>query len=212
MNLLEYIIWDFDGVLCDSLEIAFKTHNEICAKYNKEIIVRDKMQYMNLVNSKQGLSTLLDKEELEQYFSKHRNGMYKRRYELKMFNDTMKIIQETTVPSIIITATYEKLVKDVLTNNSYKCKIFKYIVGREMGATKTERLKYLSKKINIDKDKIVYIGDSLTDVEFCNNQNIKMIAVSYGYCPKNLLVNQKIEAICDTPQELKKLLYCSKQI
>lgn len=210
MNLLQYIIWDFDGVLCDSLEIAFKTHNKICAEYNKELKVRDKMQYMNLINSKQGLSTLLDKEELEQYFSEHRNEMYKRRYELRMFNDVMEIIQKTPVPSIIITATYEKLVKDVLKNNSYKCDIFQYIAGIETGTTKTERLKYLIEKINIDEDKIIYIGDSLTDVEFCNNQNIKMIAVSYGYCPKNLLLNQKIEAICDTPKELKQLLYKTK--
>lgn len=31
--MIKYLMWDFDGVICNSKAVAFRNHNKICKKY-----------------------------------------------------------------------------------------------------------------------------------------------------------------------------------
>lgn len=210
--MIKFIVWDFDGVICDSKKIAFDVHNGIREKYNQLPKIQDEYDYAKMMNSgyDESLSKYLNKEQIDRYFLEHREKMLERKYEFKVYSKVLRYIQKNQINSAIITATYEKLVKDVLKNNGYESNIFKYILGRETNGNKANKLYDLCNTLNIEKDEIVYIGDTLSDIEFCSKLEIPIICVGYGYFPVDLLVNHKVLKICNTQEEL--IEYIDKQI
>lgn len=202
--MIKYFIWDFDGVICDSADLAFKAHNEICKDYTKLPKVTNCYDYANLIQRgyDESLTRYLSKEQLNEYFYKHRETIYEKRNELKLFSMVIESIINNKIPSIIITSTYEKVVKDVFQNNGYNVDIFKEIIGREKQGSKAEKLLELCKGLNIQLNEIVYIGDSLSDIDFCNKLGVNIIAVSYGYCPKEVFENKNILKLCNNESEL----------
>lgn len=202
--MIRYLIWDFDGVICDSRDLAFKIHNQLTKKYINLPMIHNVYDYAKIMNEgyDESLTKYLTKEKINQYFLEHRETMYNRRMEFKLYSKIIDFIKNNRIPSIIITATYEKLVLDVLRNNGYNERIFSYILGRETEGSKLEKLEKICKKNNIRKDEIVYIGDTLSDVDFCQKANIPIVAVGYGYCPPSIFEKKGILEICNSEEEL----------
>ena len=202
--MIKYLIWDFDGVICDSKNIAFEIHNQIAKRQKKLPMIYNEYDYAKIMNEgyDESLGKYLNKDEINQYFFEHREAMYKRRMEFKLHSKVVDFIKNNKIPSIIITATYEKLVLDVLKNNGYDGNMFKNIFGRETEGSKVEKLNNLCQKRKIKKDEIVYIGDTLSDIEFCKKVNIPIISVGYGYCPPELFKKKEILKLCNSEEEL----------
>ena len=85
--MIKYFIWDFDGVICNSVDLAFKTHNEICKEYKQLPQILSKHDYAKIIESgyDESLMRHLTKEELSDYFFKHREKIYEKRSELRLF-------------------------------------------------------------------------------------------------------------------------------
>lgn len=202
--MIKYIIWDFDGVICDSKNIAFDVHNIIRQKYKKLPEINNELEYSKLMNGEydESLEKYLSKEEKDNYFLEHREEMYNRKSEFKIFETIVNFIRDNNIPSIIVTATYEKLVRYVLKNNGYDDNIFKYILGRETKGGKTEKVESICKMLSLKKDEVLYIGDTINDVLFCNKIGIDIICVGYGYCPNTIFKRNEILNLCETQDEL----------
>lgn len=210
--MIKFIVWDFDGVICDSKKIAFDVHNDIRKDYDGLPKIQDEYDYANIMNKgyDDSLSKYLDKKKIDSYFLEHRKRMIEKKLDFKVFSKVLNYIKNNHIPSAIITATYEKLVKEVLENNGYSKDIFKYILGRETKGSKADKLYKLFNNLNINKDEIIYIGDTLSDIDFCNKLEIQIICVGYGYCPAELLENHKVKKICNSQKEL--IEYIDKEI
>lgn len=206
--MIKYFIWDFDGVICDSRDVAFNVHNKVRKNYKSLPTINNGIEYARLMNGEydESLERYLTKKEKDSYFLEHREEMYRRKAEFKVFNKIVNFIQDENIPSIIITATYEKLVKYILKNNGYDEKIFENILGRETEGGKSEKICKTLEKLNLDSSEVVYIGDTLNDVNFCNKMGINIIAVGYGYCPKKVFKDSDIFSLCNTQEELIKFI------
>ena len=202
--MLKYIIWDFDGVICDSKKIAFDAHNNLCKKYTKLPTISNEYDYSAIMDKgyDEALSKYLTNIQIDEYWLDHREAIFERRYELKVFRKIVDNIKQINVPSIIVTATYEKLVRDVLNNNGYKDNMFEVIIGRETQGSKSSKIVNFCNKFNIKKDEVVYIGDTLSDIDFCQKLEIPIISVGYGYCPSELLKAKNSLKLCSTEEEL----------
>lgn len=55
--------------------------------------------------------------------------------------------------------------------------------------------------LNCKKDKALYVGDSLTDIQTAKNAGIKCISVSWGYCDKDTLKSHN-HIVADNAKEL----------
>lgn len=212
---IKYLIWDFDGVLCDSKTEAFKVHNYLCKKFKSLPKINNENDYAKLINNKydKALSRYLSNEEIQEYFKLHRDKMYEIRNQLKTFNEVIRFIKNVKIDSIILMSTYCKLVKDVLENNGYKSNIFRKIIGREDSGSKSDKMKKLLKYLDVKNEEVLYIGDTMNDVEFCKELNIPIIAVSYGYCAKDSFMETDVISISDTQNELINNIniYCNEK-
>jgi len=202
--MIKYLLWDFDGVICDSKEIAFQVHNEIAKKYEKLPLILNEQDYSKMMNKgyDNSLNKYLSQKEINEYFFEHREAMFDRRKEFKTFSKIIQYIQLKKISSSIITATYEKLVIEVLQNNGYEKDIFDYIMGRETNGSKAEKINDLCNKLEMKKEEVLYIGDTLSDVDFCNKIGIPIVCVGYGYCQSSVLGKENILKMCKTQEEL----------
>ena len=49
---------------------------------------------------------------------------------------------------------------------------------------------------------MLYVGDSLVDIQTAKNSNLKAISVSWGFVDKEKLESSKPDYLIDKPQEL----------
>lgn len=211
MQTYKCLIWDFDGVICNSLNVAIQVHNLI-AKTELSVIkeVKDRESYTKELSS---IITQLDQEHLFQYYLAHRNHMFERRFKLSLFEDVIIFIQKCKIPSVILTATYEKLVVDVLSNNNINSQLFSEIIGRETNGTKLTKIEEFLSRHHLKASEVLAIGDSPTDMEFCKNTGIPFIAVGYGYYSPADFDKKYTLNICNTPHSLAKCLeFCCKKV
>lgn len=57
-----------------------------------------------------------------------------------------------------------------------------------------------------DKADIIYIGDSLVDLNTAKNSNVEFAAVTWGFCPRESLAENNPAHIADTIEELRAVL------
>lgn len=57
---------------------------------------------------------------------------------------------------------------------------------------------------------VIYIGDSLVDLQTARNAGVDFVAVTWGFCPREQLVENSPAYIADNAEELKALLFTGK--
>ncbi|MBQ5705567.1 MAG: HAD family hydrolase, partial [Bacteroidaceae bacterium] len=57
-----------------------------------------------------------------------------------------------------------------------------------------------------DTAEIIYIGDSLVDLNTAKNSNVEFAAVTWGFCPRESLAENNPAHIADTIEELRAVL------
>ena len=57
-----------------------------------------------------------------------------------------------------------------------------------------------------DTAEIIYIGDSLVDLDTAKNSNVEFVAVTWGFCPRESLAENNPAHIADTIEELRAVL------
>ena len=61
-------------------------------------------------------------------------------------------------------------------------------------------------EMKLNNDEILYIGDSPTDVETAKNAKLKSVGVTWGYRPKEKLIEKGVDYIINKPEELLNLI------
>ena len=57
-------------------------------------------------------------------------------------------------------------------------------------------------KMQVNKDEVLYVGDSLVDIKTARNSSLKAVSVSWGFVDKDRLIEAKPDYIIDRPAEL----------
>lgn len=84
-----------------------------------------------------------------------------------------------------------------------------YVTGVKPGdKTKPDptNVNSIIEKMNLNKEDILYVGDSPTDVQTAINANLKPIGVSWGFRDKANILKAGALIVVDKPQELLELL------
>ena len=109
----------------------------------------------------------------------------------------------------LISNKYDGATQELVTH--FFGNIFDGVYGsRENVLPKPDRamFDFVCEERNIDKSRVIYIGDSEVDCEFAKNCNIDFIGVSWGFRRKEELKASGAQVIVDSVSELKSLI-CS---
>jgi phosphoglycolate phosphatase-like HAD superfamily hydrolase len=203
------VIFDFDGTIADSFDICFDGVNEIFEERGwkkvpkiqkekaRELSAKDVLKYFKVSNYQIAFIARKLFRIIERDFHK-----------VKIFPElkkTLRALKKQDFKIVILTSNIKRNVepflereeiKDLFDDYYYKSGIF----------SKDRLINKLVKKYKVKKRETILIGDEIRDIKASKKSRIKMIAVTWGFNNKKVLVKNNPNYIVDKPQEILEIL------
>jgi len=175
--MIKAIIFDFDGVIHDTLTIAYSINNKLMPDVTLEA-------YKDFFNGNIYEHTDIPKENYKKYFE-----MQHLEYEHLLVKGSIKKTIKTLSKKFklfIISSNQEKTINMYFKNNSMQ-NIFSEILGFETHKSKEKKFRMILDKYQLKKDEIIFVTDTLGDIIEANKVGILTIAVDFGFHGKERL-------------------------
>ncbi len=199
------LIFDYDGVIADSLDIIWECFDKINKKHNlfpfKNKNELTKIWDQNLFESvsKLGISII----DLAKFYKEWVDLLILNNERVKPFvglKSILKKLSQDNYLTIISSNDYE-VVSDFLKRNGL-FNYFNLILGAERGKSKTRKLKFVLNKFKIPEDRTYFITDTIGDLKEVKDFGIKTVAVTWGYHDKSKLQKENPDFLIETPKEI----------
>jgi phosphoglycolate phosphatase len=203
MNIL---IFDYDGVIVDSLDV-FMDKTILACKNNGSNQVNNKVDFLELFDGNL-YDKLIEKGIPKQNITKLMNefNIDPKEQELirpfKGIENMLKILSRKN-KLFIITSNLTNIIKNSLKNNNIE--FFEKVLGADIHTSKVKKIEKI--KARYKDENIFYIGDTKGDMIEGKKAKVKTIAVTWGWHSKDKLARQNPDYIVDSPDDLIKLFY-----
>lgn len=213
--MIKLIVFDLDGTLLDTIYDLHEAMNYVLKKYNYRLITLD----MAKQNIGTGIRNFIKKSindesnnnidnmfnDFMDYYSKNYNN------KTKLYDGIYDIVYNLKKDGYILGVISNKRY-EILNNlvNDYFKDLFSFVIGDGSGFKKkpdNESILYIINRYNINKEELLYIGDSDTDIITINNSGCMGLIVSYGYRKYEELIKYNIKNISKNTTELKENIY-----
>lgn len=185
----QFVIFDADGVLLDSMSESCNVFNEIASEVFSllpEVCCQNDLAHVYASELRPSLMRFgLTEAEARQFFTTHTERMLSRADQISAFHEVISAIAEA-LPGrcAIVSSSHQELIENVLAKSpSYREGMFYQIVGREGGGTKAQRIAELLQSTSTLKSEALYVGDMASDVIYCRGIGVPVACVGYGYHP-----------------------------
>lgn len=205
MNNSKYIIFDFDGTIANSIELALNTYNRIAPEYKCKPIQEE---FRNLLSSKKpqkyfkeyGITTF----KLFLLVIRIRKELSKHISDIKPVNNIITSLHQLKNAGFklgILTSNSSKNVHKFLEYNNLSG-VFDFVHSASNLFGKDKVFKRLIKRKDISINNALYIGDETRDIEASKKVSIPIIGVSWGLTERKILETLQPDQIADDPKEL----------
>lgn len=208
----EHYIFDFDGVMADSRQIAAQEFNRLATTRFLSLPQIKNQEDLALVFSGPLRTSLrrfgLSDEESALFFDLHSEAMRDRCNAIDPFDEILQLIA-ARVPRrcSIVTSCYSDAVKIILAKSHYYYDgLFHCISGREARQTKTQKINEILRQISLPPTDALHVADMVSDILYSQQVPIHICAVGWGYHPPQYLNVFAPDYLVTTPQELSHLL------
>jgi phosphoglycolate phosphatase-like HAD superfamily hydrolase len=211
MKTYGHVLFDFDGVLCDSASAAMEEYAGIRAKHFSCLPpVRNLDELGNVYSGslRTCLHRWLTPTETKVFFDLHSAAMAQRIGSLALFEGARQALSLCGPRGAsIVTSAYTDVVWALLRRDSeFDDTCVLTVAGRELHQTKTAKISAITSSIGIRCDDAVYVGDLESDILYCRDVPIDIIAVSYGYQPRHYLEGKGATYLLDSVDDLCTLI------
>ena len=167
------IVWDADGVLIDSREVAWKCAEQILSLFGLSISITNQEEYRKCLGVNQA-SPWFSEAECATLRELHRMLMKRSGKLVRVVEDVAEMAGRLAEPSVVVTSAYASYVHEALAERG---KFFNRISGKEEG----KKSEILQKLVEEGYRMILGITDTTTDVKRYQKLGIKPILVTWGY-------------------------------
>jgi phosphoglycolate phosphatase len=203
MDSMKLLIFDFDGVIADTITTVVSIiNNKFSKRFNAVLTADDIRRY--------GARALFQKYKI--------TGLHLLLYARQMQNELGKRMEEVPACNGIIEALGKldgcKLA--LVTSNSaenarkfleaHNIKGFGILIGGAAMFGKEGKFKKAMKMAHASKEDVLCIGDQLSDVEAAKKAGMKIAAVTWGYGSRELLETGNPDFIIENPEEILKIV------
>ena len=208
--MIKAILFDFDGVIVDSLEYSFENLNKILKKF--------KIQPLNDINQFKSLKKKtimgLFKQQNPNLIKKIAVLIYSSLVFSRNFNPSLKQGIKTLVEKlndkgielIIVSNNFKTIIKRVLRKHRI-LKYFKDIYGLSLRIHKDERIMRIFKKYKLKPQECIFITDGVDDLECIDKiKGLIKIGVCDGFSTEDDIIYNNPEYYVYSTKQLSELL------
>ncbi len=206
MNKIEWVIFDLDGTLANSMALIVDIYNQDiaekfnCKKVDKTRVDEYRMRPPTEFFREFGITPL----KFPFILFRAKRLMKARKEEIEIFSG---------IPELIATLHQQGIRLGVVTSNSTQnardfleryrlIQYFDFIQGSRLLQKKDKKLRRILKKYDLAKERILYIGDEVRDIVACKKVGLQCGAVTWGQAHRLLLEQHHPDFILEQPKEI----------
>ena len=197
------ILFDFDGVIADSFEMAFSVNKIITKNINKDDY--RKLFDGNINDWKK--RTKLSEEEthrIDTEFFKLYDPLMKKIRTTKGIKIVIKKLGKNYI-LIIISSTISSPIHDFMDRHNLSL-FFDKIMGNDVHNSKCEKIRMIFDEYKIKPDDCILITDTLGDIREAATMKVKSIGVTWGFQKKENLLKGNPFRIAEKPRDLNSIV------
>jgi len=210
MQNIKAIIFDFDGVINNGVEVHYDFYRNLCKSHNIKPPFSDKKEFIDWFDARDYKTNYRD---LGISLKDPKNIQYKdyiKRAGIPLIKGMKEVIEKISREYIlaVVSTNHEEIIEHQLEDYGL-LKFFKVVIGNDSVfkiKPHPEALLKCLEEIKLSNKEVIYIGDMVDDVETSRNANIKIISVTWGWSSKEELKKAKPDWIVDNPKELYKAI------
>ncbi len=198
------IMFDFDGTLADSKDVAFKIYNELAEEHNYKKIKKSEIPEISRASIIEKCKMLnVPKFKLAFLFYEATKRFKEHILNINLFDgikEVVDILNNEDFNLAVVSSNSEDAIKEILQRNDVH--VFTNIFSSKNLFGKHKTINNYIKKNNLKREDIIYVGDELRDIDSCKKSGVKIISVSWGFDSPELLMNNKPDYLVNTPREI----------
>ncbi len=201
----QVLLFDYDGVIVDSLNDAHNLYNQLCTKYGCRTF-KDKDEFTHLFDkSAQYVFKHLGVSfwKLPFMYHDYHKGLKLQDKHAKLVPGMKHVLLQLTKEHdvVVITSNVADVVEDVLAR--HKIRGIKSVLGSETSLSKVKKIHNVKKVFG--HNHYYYIGDTNHDIIDGRAAGTKTVAVTWGYHTHAHLRNAHPDYFVDKPEGLLRL-------
>ncbi len=194
---MKTIIFDFDGVIHDTFDLAYKINVEIFGDTFTE------ENYRDIFNGNIFKNTDFIEKDSNKFSRLQKEAFKYLKIDDNIKNNLEKLSKEYAL--FIISSNEEDTLNMYFQNNDFT-HIFKEVLGLETHKSKVKKFEYLFAKYGIKADDCIFVTDTLGDILEGNKAGVRTIAVDFGFHKRDRLQKGKPFKIVSTFDEILEVI------
>jgi phosphoglycolate phosphatase len=200
--MIQYIVFDFDGTLADTIDVV------------KEIVSSE----MNDINEEdfeflrsEGIKQLIKRKKIPIYkipkMVLHFASKLNTKHDIPLYPEMLPIIQKlSSVYRLgIVSSNSEEIIRQCLAKYQVE-HLFDFVYSQSSIFGKHLVFKSMCKKHKLNPAEILYVGDEDRDIIACKKATIRSIAVCWGFNSEKRLREVNPDYLITTPKEIMDVL------
>lgn len=168
--MLRAVIFDFDGVIHDTLDVVYPISKQIHGITMEE--------YKDLFNGNVYKNPIINEENSRLFLALQMESFRKLQIEDHIREELFKIKENYEM--FIVSSNSEPILNEYFQNNGIM-HIFSRVLGIETNKSKVEKFNILKNEHGIKDGNSVFVTDTLGDLLEANRAGIRSIAVDFGF-------------------------------
>jgi phosphoglycolate phosphatase len=198
------VIFDFDGTIADSFKMVFEIANQLADKFGYQKISKKEFERIKGSTIQKEMKRFgIPAWKLILILREARSIFGKRMGDIKPVEELIEKLEKLKTEGFIlgiVTSNSKENVEKFLERNG--AELFDFIVSSKSFFGKDKKISKVITQRKINKEKVLYIGDEVRDIEAAKKAGIKVIAVSWGLNSEAILKEHLPDAFVKRPRDL----------
>jgi len=202
------IIFDFDGVLADTLDDMLNFAQAVCAELNIDHIPSpadlDALETMSFVEYGKQLG--VPPHLAGDFAARCLKRFVDKPSPPKIFAGMVQVLEQLSARHTlaIITGNTTRAVENFLRENNIH-QFISVVFAVDQPGSKVEKIQKAKSQLATEADAVYYVGDAVSDILAARQALIKSVAIGWGHQSLGKLMNAQPDHIIHTPQEFIEL-------
>ena len=203
MSMKKLLLFDFDGVLIDSLEV-YERAVTLCLEKIGKPIVKNRADFLNLFDENFYEAIVKRGIDLGEYMEASKEIVARINYdEMAPFYNLVPVLDKLKKDNVlaVISSNESQAIYTVLTRHQFNG-YFKEVLGSDFMFSKRGKIVHAMDRFQMERDSTFYIGDTAGDIKEAKMAGVRTVAVTWGWHSREKLEVARPDYLIDTPEEL----------
>ena len=205
INPMSLILFDFDGVLADTLADMLRFAQEVCDELGvKHTVVQTDLSELEVMSfATFGRACETPEELVDEFVRRCTRKFAEKKSPPAIFNGLGEVVRKLAESHVlaVVTGNTEENVRAFLQEHGLEGCV-RAVYGVDMPGSKVDKILMAKSQFAAEGETVFMVGDSLSDVRAARQAGVKSIAVSWGHQSVGMLVRAVPDHVVRLPEEL----------